>query len=81
MPKHCSAKDRLIFLPRSFLSLIRSFCHPLLCQASSCWYLVSLACTLVIVSPSFHQAYMALHDIDAAVESFKKALTLEPNDG
>ena len=27
------------------------------------------------------QAYMALHDIDAAVESFKKALTLEPNDG
>jgi len=24
---------------------------------------------------------MALHDIDAAVESFKKALTLEPNDG
>lgn len=26
------------------------------------------------------QAYMALHDIDAAVESFKKALTLEPND-
>ncbi|XP_027348594.1 peptidyl-prolyl cis-trans isomerase CYP40 [Abrus precatorius] len=26
------------------------------------------------------QAYMALHDIDAAVESFKKALNLEPND-
>ncbi|XP_020212831.1 peptidyl-prolyl cis-trans isomerase CYP40 isoform X2 [Cajanus cajan] len=26
------------------------------------------------------QAYIALHDIDAAVESFKKALTLEPND-
>ncbi|XP_054776606.1 peptidyl-prolyl cis-trans isomerase CYP40-like [Prosopis cineraria] len=26
------------------------------------------------------QAYMALHDIDAAVESFKKALILEPND-
>ncbi|XP_020968579.1 peptidyl-prolyl cis-trans isomerase CYP40 isoform X2 [Arachis ipaensis] len=26
------------------------------------------------------QAYMALHDIDAAVESFKKALTLEPHD-
>ncbi|XP_057421457.1 peptidyl-prolyl cis-trans isomerase CYP40-like [Lotus japonicus] len=26
------------------------------------------------------QTYMALHDIDAAVESFKKALTLEPND-
>jgi len=29
----------------------------------------------------FHQAYMVLNDIDAAVESFKKALTLEPNDG
>lgn len=28
-----------------------------------------------------HQAYMALNDIDAAVESFKKALDLEPNDG
>jgi len=28
-----------------------------------------------------YQAYMALHDIDAAVESFKKALALEPNDG
>uniref|UniRef100_A0A5B7BM10 peptidylprolyl isomerase n=1 Tax=Davidia involucrata TaxID=16924 RepID=A0A5B7BM10_DAVIN len=27
------------------------------------------------------QAYMALNDIDAAVESFKKALELEPNDG
>ncbi|KAL1809893.1 hypothetical protein ACET3Z_026883 [Daucus carota] len=27
------------------------------------------------------QAYMALNDIDAAVESFKKALALEPNDG
>ncbi|WRX10039.1 Tetratricopeptide repeat 1 - like 3 [Theobroma cacao] len=27
------------------------------------------------------QAYMALNDIDAAVESFKKALNLEPNDG
>lgn len=24
---------------------------------------------------------MALNDIDAAVESFKKALVLEPNDG
>lgn len=28
-----------------------------------------------------HQAYMALNDVDAAVESFKKALDLEPNDG
>lgn len=27
------------------------------------------------------QAHMALNDIDAAVESFKKALQLEPNDG
>ncbi|OMP01626.1 Tetratricopeptide TPR-1 [Corchorus olitorius] len=27
------------------------------------------------------QAYMALNDVDAAVESFKKALQLEPNDG
>ncbi|XP_051145406.1 peptidyl-prolyl cis-trans isomerase CYP40 isoform X2 [Andrographis paniculata] len=27
------------------------------------------------------QAHTALHDIDAAVESFKKALELEPNDG
>ncbi|KAK8367544.1 hypothetical protein V6Z12_A02G192800 [Gossypium hirsutum] len=27
------------------------------------------------------QAYMALNDIDSAVESFKKALDLEPNDG
>ncbi|XP_075501719.1 peptidyl-prolyl cis-trans isomerase CYP40-like [Primulina tabacum] len=27
------------------------------------------------------QAYVALNDIDAAVESFKKALELEPNDG
>ncbi|XP_052477648.1 peptidyl-prolyl cis-trans isomerase CYP40 [Gossypium raimondii] len=27
------------------------------------------------------QAHMALNDIDAAVESFKKALDLEPNDG
>ncbi|KAM1702133.1 hypothetical protein ACFXTN_025308 [Malus domestica] len=27
------------------------------------------------------QTYMALNDIDAAVESFKKALDLEPNDG
>ncbi|KAH7517940.1 hypothetical protein FEM48_Zijuj09G0117600 [Ziziphus jujuba var. spinosa] len=27
------------------------------------------------------QAYMQLNDIDAAVESFKKALDLEPNDG
>ncbi|CAK9185428.1 unnamed protein product [Ilex paraguariensis] len=27
------------------------------------------------------QAYMALNDIDASVESFKKALVLEPNDG
>ncbi|XP_057419231.1 peptidyl-prolyl cis-trans isomerase CYP40-like [Lotus japonicus] len=27
------------------------------------------------------QAYMALNDIDGAVESFKKALELEPNDG
>ncbi|MCI22042.1 peptidyl-prolyl cis-trans isomerase CYP40-like, partial [Trifolium medium] len=26
------------------------------------------------------QAYMVLNDIDNAVESFKKALTLEPND-
>ncbi|XP_010548031.1 PREDICTED: peptidyl-prolyl cis-trans isomerase CYP40 [Tarenaya hassleriana] len=26
------------------------------------------------------QAYMALHDVDAAAESFKKALQLEPND-
>lgn len=28
-----------------------------------------------------YQAYMALNDIDAAVESFKKASDLEPNDG
>ncbi|XP_043714332.1 peptidyl-prolyl cis-trans isomerase CYP40-like [Telopea speciosissima] len=27
------------------------------------------------------QAYMALNDVDGAVESFKKALDLEPNDG
>ncbi|KAK9286594.1 hypothetical protein L1049_014994 [Liquidambar formosana] len=27
------------------------------------------------------QAYMALNDVDAAVESFRKALKLEPNDG
>ncbi|KAK1363838.1 Tetratricopeptide TPR-1 [Heracleum sosnowskyi] len=27
------------------------------------------------------QAYMAVNDIDSAVESFKKALVLEPNDG
>lgn len=27
------------------------------------------------------QAYMALNDIDGAVESFKKALELEPNEG
>lgn len=27
------------------------------------------------------QAHMALNHIDAAVESFKKALQLEPNDG
>ncbi|GFZ18736.1 peptidyl-prolyl cis-trans isomerase [Actinidia rufa] len=27
------------------------------------------------------QAYMALNDVEAAVESFKKALELEPNDG
>ncbi|XP_058088610.1 peptidyl-prolyl cis-trans isomerase CYP40-like [Magnolia sinica] len=27
------------------------------------------------------QVYMALNDVDAAVESFKKALELEPNDG
>ena len=27
------------------------------------------------------QAYMILHDIHAVVESFEKALTLEPNDG
>ena len=28
-----------------------------------------------------YQAYMALNDVDAAAESFKKALQLEPNDG
>lgn len=28
-----------------------------------------------------NQAHMALKDIDAAVESFKKALELEPKDG
>lgn len=28
-----------------------------------------------------YQAYVALKDIDAAAESFKKALELEPNDG
>lgn len=28
-----------------------------------------------------NQAHMALNDIDAAVESFKKALDLEPSDG
>lgn len=34
------------------------------------------------LSYSFHiQAYMALNDIDSAVESFKKALDLAPNDG
>lgn len=27
------------------------------------------------------QAHIALNDIDAAVESFRKALELEPNDG
>lgn len=31
--------------------------------------------------PSVYQAYIALNDIDAAVESFKKALDLEPTDG
>lgn len=30
---------------------------------------------------SVFQACMALNDLDAAVESFKKALELEPNDG
>ena len=29
----------------------------------------------------YHQAHMALNDVDAAVESFTKALELEPNDG
>lgn len=33
-------------------------------------------CNLLI-----NQAHMALNDVDAAVESFKKALELEPNDG
>lgn len=28
-----------------------------------------------------YQVHVALNDIDAAAESFKKALELEPNDG
>lgn len=28
-----------------------------------------------------YQAYMALNNVDAAAESFRKALELEPNDG
>lgn len=34
---------------------------------------------MILLMP-IHQAYMALLDIDSAVESFKKALVLEPND-
>ncbi|RYR34525.1 hypothetical protein Ahy_A10g049466 isoform D [Arachis hypogaea] len=40
-------------------------------------FLLLLLCCFRVLT---YQAYMALHDIDAAVESFKKALTLEPND-
>ena len=36
---------------------------------------------LGIIVLLMYQAYMALNDIDAAVESFKKASDLEPNDG
>lgn len=36
---------------------------------------------IMLLLTKMYQAYMVLNDIDAAVESFKKALTLEPNDG
>lgn len=36
---------------------------------------------ILIIVVLIYQAYMALNDVDAAVESFEKALKLEPNDG
>lgn len=36
---------------------------------------------LILFASCWLQTYMALNDIDSAVESFKKALELEPNDG
>lgn len=43
--------------------------------------LIALYFQILTIGYLFCQAYMALNDIDAAVESFKKALDLEPNDG
>lgn len=37
--------------------------------------------TMQDIQLKFYQAYMALNDVDAAVESFKNALEIEPNDG
>ncbi|CAK9167144.1 unnamed protein product [Ilex paraguariensis] len=44
--------------------------------------LIQLKLSLIFgATRSQAEAYMALNDIDASVESFKKALVLEPNDG
>lgn len=50
--------------------------------ATICKYIPFWILVLTDYYNSLHiQAHMALNDIDSAVESFKKALDLEPNDG
>lgn len=69
MQKPCSAKVRLV----------SSFIDELVNKVS--WYHLLITCTFITTNLVTYQAHMALNDIDAAVENFKKALDLEPNDG
>ncbi|CAL5439612.1 unnamed protein product [Camellia sinensis] len=72
------------FINSSALSISASS-RPISSSFDLCFSLYTAIEELNRVWPEFAEgspleAYMALNDIDAAIESFKKALELEPND-
>ena len=70
----CSAIMTVLVLPNYVKKLV------FMCELYNITELPDIKRVIVNTNAIEPQAHMALHDIDAAIESFKNVLVLKPND-